>query len=183
MTKSAVGLGLAAALLCAGCASGPRPFSITEVSPGVFMGVKPRTPAEFDALKQHGIRTVLSLERFFWHNWPERRLAQENGITYTNVPILASPLEPSEKRVKEALLTLAEPSLRPIFMHCLLSEDRTPFIVGLYRVYYEDWSAEEAWREMLHSKFHASLGMWGFKTYFWKHTEKPGWVTQSQKSK
>ncbi len=178
-----LGLGLGAALWCAGCASQPRPLPITQVGSGIFIGPKPHTQADFDALKQQGVRTILSLETFFWHNRPARRLAEENGLEYRNVPILASPLEPSEKRVKQAVLTVADPSLRPIFIHCMLSEDRTPLIVALYRIYYEDWTPEKAWNEMLHEKFHNAWQNWGFKAYFWKHTEKPAWAIQPQANK
>ncbi len=169
-----------AALLCLGCASASRPLPISTVSPGIFMGPRPRKPADFDGLKQQGIRTILSLEKFPWHNAPERRLAQDHVIVYLDVPILASPLEPSERTVKEALLTLADPSLRPIYIHCLLSEDRTALIVGLYRIYYEGWPAEAAWKEMLRRGFHDSWQNWGFKTYFWNHTQKPSWAAQFQ---
>lgn len=126
--------GLAAVLmLCAGCAS--TPFLLTEVSPGIFEGSKPRTQADFDALRQHGIRTILSLQQMPWDTYPEHRRTKKNGLAYRNVPILASPLEPGEKSVEETLQILEHPSLRPIFVHCLLGRDRCTFIIGLYRMY------------------------------------------------
>jgi tyrosine-protein phosphatase SIW14 len=149
---------------------------MVEVAPGVFEGPKPRSEADFDALRVKGVRTILSLEMMPWDIGPERRHARQNGIRYRDVPILASPFEPSEKRVKEALLTLHDRSLRPIFIHCLLGEDRSVFIVGLYRIYFQDWTPQAAWAEMLRSDFHDSLRLRGFTTYFWSHTRKPDWV-------
>jgi protein-tyrosine phosphatase len=61
---------------------------------------------------------------------------------------------------------LSDASLRPIFVHCLLGKDRTAFILGLYRVYYEDWPPEAAWAEMLRSGFHVRSTLRGFQTYF-----------------
>src|SRR5207248_3290267 len=107
---------LLAGFLCVGCATS-KSFSIVEVSPGIFEGPKPRTAAHFETLRDHGVRTILSLEQIPWHIWPERRQARRYGLAYRNVPIPATPLEPREKRVKEALLTLNDPSLRPIFVH------------------------------------------------------------------
>jgi hypothetical protein len=85
-------------------------------------------------------------------------------------------LPPRDKRVKEALLALHNPSLHPIFVHCLVGADRTTLITALYRMYYQDWTPEAAWREMLKAGFHSNWWLLGFKTYFWKHTEKPDWV-------
>ena len=88
--------------------------------------------------------------------------------------------QPREKRVKQALLILNDPSLRPIFIHCLLGQDRNTFIVGLYRVYFQDWTPQAAWQEMLRSGFHSQPRLRGFTTYFWRHTQKPNWVERAR---
>lgn len=95
---------LAVATLSAGCVSPSGLLAIVEVSPGIFVGSKPSTTAHFDALHAHGIRTILSFQELPWDIYPERRAARKNGFDYRDVPILASPLQPSERRVKEALL-------------------------------------------------------------------------------
>ena len=167
---------LLAVMLGAGCASSSRPFPVVEVSPGIYEGFKPRTAKDFETLREHGIRTIISLQEMPWDIYPERRHARKHGLAYLDVPILASPLEPSGQRVKEALLALNDRSLRPVFVHCLLGEDRNTFIVGLYRVYYEDWTPEAAWEEMIRTGFHVRPTLRGFATYFWSHTKKPDWV-------
>ena len=162
------------ALLAAGCASN-KPFWMRQVSPGIYEGYKPRTQDDFDALRSHGMRTILSLEELPWDIWPERKHAHESGFEYRDVPILASPPAPSQN-VKAALLVLNDSSLRPIFVHCFLGEDRSTFILGLYRIYFQDWPPQAAWQEMLHSGFHVRWSLRGFTSYFWEHTQKPGWV-------
>jgi hypothetical protein len=169
-------LALLGPVLSTGCASRSKPFPITEVSPGIFEGYKPRQQADFDVLKARGVRTILSLQQEPWDIWPERRHALRHGLHYRDVPIFASPLVPSQKRVKQALLVLNDRSLRPIFVHCLLGKDRNTFIIGLYRVYFQDWKPEAAWEEMLRSGFRARLTLRGFESYFWRHTLKPEWV-------
>jgi hypothetical protein len=167
---------LSLALLCGGCVTQPHKLPVVEVSPGIFEGPKPESQADFDALRAKGVRTILSLEMMPWDIWQERRHARRSGIQYLDVPILASPLKPGEKEVKEALQTLHDRSLRPIFIHCLLGEDRNVFIVGLYRIYFQDWTPQAAWAKMLRSGFHDSPRLRGFTTYFWSHTRKPDWV-------
>ena len=163
-------------VLAAGCATNSKPFRMNKVSPGIYEGYKPRTQDHFDALHTHEVRTILSLEQLPWDIWPERKQARENGFEFKDVPILASPLAPSEADVKEALLILNDTALRPIFVHCLLGEDRCTFIVGLYRIYFQDWTPQAAWQEMLHSGFHVRWSLRGFTRYFWEHTQKPDWV-------
>jgi hypothetical protein len=149
------------------------------VAPGIFEGCKPRTQADFVTLRRQGIRTILSLETLSLHIEPERRLAEENGFIFRNVPIVPSPLQPSEQQVKEALLTLNDQSLQPIFVHCLVGQDRCTFIAALYQVYYQDWEAEAAWNQMLRSGFHDNWWLHGLRAYFWQHTQKPDWLKKA----
>ncbi len=102
-----------------------------EVLPGIFRGSKPTTHADFDFLKARGVRTILNLQTLPWDNWAEHQHAREHEIGYRNIHIVGLPLAPSETRVKEALVTLTDPSLRPIFVHCKLGRDCTSMIVGL----------------------------------------------------
>lgn len=119
---------------------------------------------------------MLSLEALPWDIWPERAQAQNNGLVFRDVPILASPLPPSEDRVAQAILALRNPALRPIYVHCFLGKDRVSFIIGLYRIYFEDRAPQAAWREMLRTGFHVRWSLLGFTAYFWSHTRAPAWV-------
>ena len=177
--KCLFAVSILAAVLGAGCASPPKPYLITTVSPGIYSGRKPERPADFDQLEARGVRTVLSLEWLPWDILPERRHTQKRGMAYCNVPILASPLAPREKRVKAALLILRDPARRPIFIHCYAGEDRNALIVGLYRIYYEGWTPEAAWEAMRRSGFHSRWSLRGFTSYFWKHTQIPEWVKKA----
>lgn len=150
-----------------------------EVSPGIFRGSQPTTQADFDFLKAHGVRSILSLQTFPWDIVTERRRARDNAIEYRNVYTPALPLAPSERRVKEALVTLADPALHPIFVHCRLGRDRTGMIVGLYRIYCQNWTPEAAWAEMLRFGFTVDWTLRGLQTYFWAHTQKPDWVNRT----
>lgn len=165
-------------LSCAGCATGPKPFVATEVSPGILVGGEPRGQADYDALRARGVRTIVSLQVLPWDVARGRRHAEASGFAFRNAPIVASPLKPSERRVKEALLTLRDPALRPIYLHCKLGRDRAPMIVGLYRVYYQGWTPEAAWDEMLRAGFKVRWSLRGLRTYFWSHSRKPEWVTR-----
>jgi hypothetical protein len=147
-----------------------------EALPGIFEGRKPTSNADFAALRQHGIRTIVSVQAMAGAVNRERRHAQQTGFCFRNVPIVASPFGPREQNVKAALEIMATPSLRPIYVHCLLGRDRTEVLLALYRVYYENWTPEAAWQHMLRGGGFKSWGLPGFKRYFWRHSKKPSWV-------
>lgn len=166
-------LGLA---LGSGCSAPCRHFDFHQVSPGIYVGCRPRHTEDFAALHQCGIHTILSLETCLWHVKPERKAAARHQITFCNVPILASPFGPTERSVKEALLRLKDPTLRPVYIHCLYGRDRTAVILALYRVYCQEWSPGMAWSELIHSGYNDTWSLWGFKHYFWHHTRPPEWA-------
>ena len=161
---------------CVGCAGKRTHLAIHEVSPGIFIGPKPWTAADFDTLRAHHIKTILNLEDWPWDVWPEAWQAHRRRIEHRHVCLLAAPLPPSEKHVNEALSILDDASLRPIFVHCFLGEDRANLVVGLYRVYFEGWTPRAAWDDMRNSGFHSGFVLHGLSSYFWHHTAKPEWV-------
>jgi hypothetical protein len=165
---------LAVGMISSGCVSSKcKPV---EIAPGIFAGCRPETPQDYAALHRQGIRTLLSLETLYCHIEEERVLAAQKGLVYRNIPIAPTPLPPSERHVRDALQTLHDPSLHPIFVHCLIGSDRTTFIAALYRMYYLGWSPEAAWGDMLQTGFHRKWWVYGLKCYFWHHTHTPDWA-------
>jgi protein-tyrosine phosphatase len=173
---------LATVLFSSGCASPCRHFVFHEVTPEIFVGCRPTKQADFDQLRNCGIRTIISYESFTWHVGPEKQKAARNHFAFRNVPVFASPLGPSEKSMRKALCVLNDASLRPVYVHCLYGRDRTVMILGLYQVYYQGVSPEDAWKRMLKSGYKTDWSLWGFKRYFWQHTRKPEWVTTDRSS-
>ncbi len=162
--------------LVGGCSSPCHDFSFHQAFPGIFVGCRPKSQADFDRLCGSGIRTIISYESFTWHVAPERQKAERNHIVFVNVPVFASPLGPSENTIKRAVRVLDDKSLRPVYVHCLYGRDRTAMILGLYEVYYQEKPPEIVWKEIISSGFKADWSLWGFKRYFWNHTQKPKWV-------
>jgi hypothetical protein len=178
MSSSGVRGVLAAAalggLLCGACATGGT--LARKVSPGILAGRHPEGQADYDTLRARGVRTIVSLGALPWNVARERRQAHRDGFIFRNFYVIASPFEPSERSVKGALLTLHDSKLRPVFIHCHLGRDRTPMVVGLYRIYYEGWTPEAAWNAMLRTGFKLSWMLSGLRRYFWSHTRRPDWV-------
>ena len=143
-----------------------------EVVPGkIYRGIQPGDEEDYEYLRKLGIKTQLNLRKYL--GWQERGLhkkAEAQGFFYkhTGMPTLWN--EPKDPEVEEALGTLNDPSLQPIYVHCRLGKDRTGLIVALYRVLHQQWTGCTAWREW------KTLGYlpWnnGLKDYFEKRLRK-----------
>src|SRR3569832_2285275 len=103
MTRSGlIAAWFAFALLLTGCST-PKKCSPVQVAPGIYEGCLPATEQDFEALREQGVRTVLSLETLTWHSVPERKLAERHRMTFRNVPILPSILRPSDDSIRKVL--------------------------------------------------------------------------------
>jgi tyrosine-protein phosphatase SIW14 len=116
------------------------------VSDGIFRGGHPEQNGLEDLAKL-GVKTIIDLEN--------------DGSDETEVPaaaalgmkVIARPMStfwaPSDEQANEILAMLADPQLRPLFIHCTLGQDRTGLMIGLYRVLFEKMNAADAYSEML----------------------------------
>lgn len=138
-----------------------------RVSSGIYRGDQPDTLEDYKTLKKYGIKTIVNLR-----NEPEL-VAQEAKVAKSmSMKFYSFPMDsfeyPAEETVNGALEAITHPSLQPVYVHCRQGKDRTGLIIGLYRVFYEDWSADDAYREMKENGF--SFFVFDLKRYFKDHT-------------
>lgn len=127
-------------LLLAACSfsysyEGSKPVPMTPVNGWLSRSGQP-TAAEFETLKQKGIRTVVNFrDEPKWIEW-EKRGVEGLGMNYVSLPwsIMGS--------VKPELLdqlfeVLNNPDNRPVLMHCKHGRDRTGVMTTLALMRYE----------------------------------------------
>jgi protein tyrosine phosphatase (PTP) superfamily phosphohydrolase (DUF442 family) len=158
---------LAALLLaaCGGTAQAPDDGDATSadvttppielVSPGVWRGPRP-TYATLAQLRSLGVKTILDLEDTQSAINTERGWVGGLHMTFISEP-MSGFWTPNDREVNQIEAIMADPSRRPIFVHCQHGQDRTGLIVGLYRVFTEHWSPAKAYKEMLAKGFHRIL--------------------------
>lgn len=112
-----------------------------QVAPGIFRGGQPR-PGGFELLKQRGIKTIVNLRQ----EHDERKQVEALGFHYVYLPMDARD-EISPGSIQTFLDTVNDPAHQPVFVHCRRGADRTGFMVGLYRIAKQGWSAEKAYQE------------------------------------
>jgi hypothetical protein len=142
----------------------------TQVDEHIFAGSKPKKAADFEFLRQKGVKYILQADFLPGMSGKERKEAAKFGIQYMSVHIGASPAEPSEKDVNEALRIMHTD--QPIYLHCVLGRDRTSMLAGLYRIYFDGMTKEEAYRLMKAEGFRDVWFLHGLKAYFDKHADK-----------
>lgn len=143
---------------------------VHQVAPGIYRGPAPQTEADYQMLKELGVRTVLNLRKVHRREiaYEGRRLAAL-GISHRHVPTAYFP--PSDDSVARALQVISDFSLHPIYVHCKHGKDRTGLIVGLFRVRHQGWSGNRAYVEMTRMRFNPRLA--GLRNHFWRNSS-PG---------
>lgn len=129
-----------------------------EVAPGVYRGGHP-TSAGWAYLKAKGVRTVVRLHLPSEGSDDEAEALGMTVIDASGPPATIKDVfgAPKPERLKLAVESLNDESLRPVYVHCLHGEDRTGLIVGLYRVLHGGQTKVAAYREMRRHGFHRSL--------------------------
>ena len=122
-----------------------------EVEEGFFRGGQPDEKG-IEALKTLGIQTVISFRNekkiIEW----ERELVEKNGMSFISIP-LTWRKGPTDEKVHYFLNIVSQPDRRPLFIHCREGRDRTGAMVALYRIAWQRYPIEEAYREAKHFGF------------------------------
>lgn len=129
---------------------------LAQVSPFLYRSGQPSEEG-LRRLAAMGIRTVIDLRGAGKRARKEQALVESLGMRYVNVP-LSNLRRPTDAQIRRIFDVIADPDARPILVHCRRGEDRTGVVVALYRILYEGWDAEDAYREMRRL---------GFKWYLW----------------
>lgn len=140
--------------------------NLHPVADGIWRGARPGTRG-LDQLAAMGVKTIVDLDNQSRFVGPETEEAAKRGIVVINQPMSWAWL-PNDDEMNQTLALLADPSLRPMFVHCKLGDDRTGLVIGLHRVFNQGWAPADAYAEMLQRGFHPLLI--GLNHYFEEKT-------------
>lgn len=114
-------------------------------------------------LKSLNVRTLMNLENDMNAVQHEMSVTKELGLVEISSPMY-SLYAPTDAQVDAVLAVLQDSRNFPIYLHCKHGQDRTGMIVGLYRVFVQGWTPQDAYREMRSLGFHPIL--WNLDRYF-----------------
>ena len=115
--------------------------NLYKVSKTLYRSAQP-SKAGMKNLKSIGIVTIVNLRSF--HS--DRDEIGSMGLGYEHIYIKA--WHPEEEDVIKFLKFVANHKRTPILVHCQHGADRTGAMCAIYRVAVEEWTKEEAIREM-----------------------------------
>jgi len=117
-----------------------------------------------EAIEEHGIRCIVNLQnededgRDLVESWkdkrtiPEEALCRELGVKYIQLaPDLVSRNAPAGQRpavIEEMLKAYDDPENYPMMVHCKAGLHRTGILIAVYRMEFEGWTPDQAYREM-----------------------------------
>lgn len=125
--------------------------NLQTVEPGLYRGGRPDFEG-LKALKEAGLKTIVNLEDHEEHIERSREHAAALGLNYISIPMSWMD-PPTDELVGRVMNAIASAELRPVLVNCKHGRDRTGMIVGLYRVFHNDWNAGRAYAEMLEFGF------------------------------
>ncbi|MBV8757595.1 MAG: tyrosine-protein phosphatase [Deltaproteobacteria bacterium] len=135
------------------------------VSPGIYRGGRLDEGGVL-RLQKLGIKTIINLENDDEQIALEAKWAKAAAITQISSP-MSGYYTPDDAQVDRILKLLADPTKRPVYIHCMKGMDRTGVVVALHRVYNEGWTRARAEEERDAIGFNHWLGNLD-RYYGWK---------------
>ncbi len=127
-----------------------------KISDVLYRGAQPKEVG-FSELKLLGITTIVDLRgedggKIAW----ERHLSESRGMRFVHIPVSGwSP--PTDEQVVQFLSLFRNEPGQKVFVHCRFGDDRTGVFTAAYRMAFENWTAEQAMKEMYFFGFN---GFW-----------------------
>jgi protein tyrosine/serine phosphatase len=142
-----------------------------QVNDWLYRGGQPGSDG-IRAVKEMGVRTVISLRWGKNGVDTERALVESLGMNFINIRVNYWNL-PTQEILDEFLALLNEPEKRPIFIHCLHGKDRTGLLISIFRIAHDGWTVDKAYAEMKQHGFHR-FRIRNFKWMLWTYARKAG---------
>jgi tyrosine-protein phosphatase SIW14 len=155
------------------------PMNFAQVTSGIYRGGHPDEGGLL-YLQSLGVTTIIDLEiGDLIEATPseiDEEIQEATALGLNDIREPMSAFEPAlssafDAKVMAAIGILADPTQKPVYVHCAHGQDRTGLVIGLERVLNEGWAPSLAWQEMLAHGFH--VGFLGLDDYFFRKT---GWT-------
>jgi tyrosine-protein phosphatase SIW14 len=114
-----------------------------EVTTFLYRGAQPSSEG-FKTLAGMGIDIVVDVRLSGRDN--ERKTVTALGMQYVSIPWHC--LFPKDEKIAQFLALLRDNPRKKVFVHCRYGDDRTGMMIAAYRMAEENWTADEAWKEM-----------------------------------
>ena len=145
------------------------PDRLQQINQFLYRGARPSFEQMRSLKNELGIATIVSLDDNESVVKQERQWADQLGIELVSIPIDVLRWPENEKVDQILIEMLKSRQSNQVYLHCRQGKDRTGLMTGLYRVFYQKWSKDQAYREMREMGF--SKILFHLKRYYWYRAE------------
>jgi protein tyrosine/serine phosphatase len=133
-----------------------------QVDDRFFRGAQPKDEADYKALADLGIKTVIDLTED--PKEYEKQFVESLGMKYINIPMIAKKY-PTPAATEAFLKTVNDPNTGKFYLHCAGGRHRTGAMGAVYRYEFYNWDFEKVYQEMKQYDFYTSWGHGAFKDF------------------
>lgn len=119
-------------------------FNFGRVNENYFRGSQPKADDMAD-LKRYGVKTVIDLRNDRLDE--SEGWAKDAGLRYFHIP-LSTKKPATDEDVAYYLKLVNDPQNWPIYVHCKGGRHRTGEMTAIYRITSQNWTADQAYKEM-----------------------------------
>jgi protein tyrosine/serine phosphatase len=118
-----------------------------QLNEHVYRGAQP-TEEGFQYLAKIGVKTIVDLRENDDRTVREKRMVNEAGMIYVNVPMTGL-TPPTDVEITKILALLEDETSGPVFVHCKEGKDRTGAVIAAYRIDHDGWDNVRALKEAM----------------------------------
>jgi protein tyrosine/serine phosphatase len=115
--------------------------NLHKITDGLYRGAQP-TAEGFRQLKKMGVKTIICLRS----GHSDKKLLGDTGLAYEEIPCKA--WRAKNENIENFLKIVTDKARQPLFFHCQHGADRTGVMAVAYRTAVQDWTKEDAAKEM-----------------------------------
>ena len=140
-----------------------------QVNANYFRGAQP-DGRDYNDLAKLGLKMVIDLQRDF--DPAEQKLVEAAGMKFHRIG-MSTRVAPTKEQLASFLKLVNDPANHPVYVHCAGGRHRTGVMTAAYRIAHDQWTAEQAFKEMKQFKFGADFLHPEFKQFVYAYHVEP----------
>jgi len=140
-----------------------------RVNERYYRGAQPQGRSYTD-LAGLGIKTVIDLQEYGDLTEPE--LVQKAGMKYVRIG-MDTRINPTAEQLAQFLRIVNDPASQPVYVHCAGGRHRTGVMTAVYRMTSDNWTPDQAFKEMKKYRFGADFLHPEFKSFVYTYHPQP----------
>jgi len=133
-----------------------------QIDSTYYRGAQPQGQ-DYADLAALGIKTVINLTSDD-SQANEQAMTEKAGMKYVAIP-MTTRVVPTSAQLGEFLSIVNDPASQPVYVHCVGGKHRTGVMTAAYRITHDNWSPDQAFKEMKQFKFGADFLHPEFKNF------------------